>query len=184
MSTFPQESSPRLSWGILLIRILVGWVFLSEGIQKFLFPAALGAGRFAEIGIHWPQFSASFVGVVEIACGTFLLLGLFTSLASVLLLIDIAVAIATTKLPMLLKQGLWATLHEARTDFSMLFGPIAILMLVQSGDPPALPGRQSNFENSWSASPAVVFVLPKFMVQRVSCRCSCFCFSTVAIRPL
>ena len=129
MSPFPQDSSPRLSWGILLVRILVGWVFLSEGIQKFLFPAALGAGRFVKIGIPWPQLSAPFVGVVEIVCGTLLLLGLFTSLASVLLLIDIAVAIATTKLPMLLKQGLWATLHEARTDFSMLFGLVAILLM-------------------------------------------------------
>jgi putative oxidoreductase len=109
------------------VRILVGWVFLSEGVQKFLFPAALGTGRFVKIGILWPHYSAPFVGVVEIVCGALLILGLFTSLASKLLLIDIAVAIATTKVPMLLKQGFWATLHEARTDFSMLFGLIAIL---------------------------------------------------------
>jgi len=100
----------------------VGWVFLSEGIQKFLFPVALGTGRFAKIGIPWPQYSAPFVGVVEVVCGTLLILGLFTSLASVLLLIDVVLAIATTKFPMLLKQGFWATLNEARTDFSMLFG--------------------------------------------------------------
>ncbi|WP_216850090.1 DoxX family protein [Granulicella sp. L46] len=124
-----QDSSRRLSWGILLIRILVGWVFLSEGIQKFLFPAALGTGRFAKLGIPWPQYFAPFVGVVEIACGTLLILGLFISLASVFLLIVIAVAIATTKFPMLLKQGFWATLHEARADFSMLFGLIAILLM-------------------------------------------------------
>ncbi|MFZ0962028.1 MAG: DoxX family protein [Terriglobia bacterium] len=124
-----QYPSPRLSWGILLVRILVGWVFLSEGIQKFLFPAALGTGRFAKVGIPWPQYSAPFVGVVEIVCGTLVIVGLFTSLASVLLLIVIAVAIATTKVPMLLNQGLWATLHEARTDFSMLFGLIAILLM-------------------------------------------------------
>jgi uncharacterized membrane protein YphA (DoxX/SURF4 family) len=129
MPTLPQDSSRRLSWGILLVRILVGWVFLSEGIQKFLFPVALGTGRFAKIGIPWPQFSAPFVGVVEIICGTLLILGLFTSLASVLLLIDIAVAIVTTKFPMLLTQGLWATLHEARTDFSMFLGLCAILMM-------------------------------------------------------
>jgi putative oxidoreductase len=129
MPISPQDSSRRVSWGILLVRILVGWVFLSEGIQKFLFPAALGTGRFAKIGIPWPQYSAPFVGVVEVVCGTLLILGLFTSLASVLLLIDIAVAIATTKFPMLLKQGFWATLHEARTDFSMLFGLIALLLM-------------------------------------------------------
>jgi uncharacterized membrane protein YphA (DoxX/SURF4 family) len=58
MPMLSQDSSRRLSWGILFIRILVGWVFLSEGIQKFLFPAALGTGRFANIGIPWPQFPA------------------------------------------------------------------------------------------------------------------------------
>ena len=129
MPMVSQDSSRRLSWGILLVRILVGWVFLSEGIQKFLFPTALGTGRFAKLGIPWPQYSAPFVGVVEIVCGTLLILGLFTSLASVFLLIVIAVAIATTKFPMLLKQGFWATLHEAREDFSMLFGLIAILLM-------------------------------------------------------
>jgi len=122
MPMLPQDSSRRLSWGILLIRILVGWVFLSEGIQKFLFPAALGTGRFAKIGIPWPQFSAPFVGVVEIVCGILLLLGLFTSLASSFLLIDIAVAIVTTKFPMLFKQGFWAMLHEARTGFLHVLG--------------------------------------------------------------
>ena len=55
MPTFPQDSRRRLSLAILLIRILVGWVFLSEGIQKFLFPATLGTGRFAKIGIPAPQ---------------------------------------------------------------------------------------------------------------------------------
>ncbi len=129
MPMFPQDSLRRLSWGILLVRVLVGWVFLSEGIQKFLFPAALGAGRFAKIGIPWPQYSAPFVGLLEIVCGTLVTLGLFTSLASMLLLIVIAVAIATTKFPMLLKQRLWATLHEARADFSMLLGLIAILLM-------------------------------------------------------
>ncbi len=124
-----QNSSRRISLGILLIRILVGWVFLSEGIQKFLFQAALGTGRFAKIGIPWPQLSAPFIGVVEIVCGILLLLGLFTSLASVLLLIDIAVAIATTKFPKLLNQGLWPTLHESRADCSMLCGLIAVLLM-------------------------------------------------------
>ena len=56
----------RPTKAILLIRILVGWVFLSEGIQKFLFPDSLGVGRFMKIGILWPQVIAPFVGVDEI----------------------------------------------------------------------------------------------------------------------
>jgi putative oxidoreductase len=77
------------SKAILLIRVLVGWVFLSEGIPKFRFRDSLGVGRFAKIGIPSPQIMAPFVGVVEIVCGTLLLVGFFTRLATVPLLIDI-----------------------------------------------------------------------------------------------
>ncbi len=111
----------------VLVRVLVGSVFLSEGIQKFLFPAALGVGRFAKIGIPMPPISAPFVGVVEIVAGASLLLGLLTRLATLLLLIDIGVAIATTKLPMLIAKGFWATAHEARTDWAMLLGLVFLL---------------------------------------------------------
>ncbi len=118
----------RTAKALLLIRILVGWVFVSEGIQKFLFPAQLGVGRFEKIGIPSPHFMAPFVGTVEIVCGTLLLIGLFTRLAVIPLLGVILVAIATTKVPMLLKSGVWAMLHEARTDFSMLLGLVFLLI--------------------------------------------------------
>jgi len=119
----------QADWGLLLLRLLVGWVFLSEGIQKFLFPAALGAGRFAKIGIPAPAITGPFVGVVECVCGVLLIAGFLTAFAVIPLLIDIAVAIATTKFPMLLKQGFWAAMHEGRTDLCMLFGLLAILLL-------------------------------------------------------
>jgi putative oxidoreductase len=118
----------RSAKAILLIRILVGWVFLSEGIQKFLFPEALGVGRFVKIGIPWPQFMAPFVGVVEIVCGTLVLIGLLTRLAAIPLLIDICVALYSTKIVTFPKNGLWSTLHEARTDVSMLLGLIFLLI--------------------------------------------------------
>jgi len=124
-----QISQHRIGWGLLLLRFLVGWVFLSEGIQKFLFPAALGAGRFEKIGIPAPQFMVPFVGVTEIVCGTLLILGLFTMLAVWPLLVDILVAITTTKVPLLLKQGFWAAMHEGRTDFCMILGLLAIALL-------------------------------------------------------
>jgi len=119
----------RAAWGLLFLRLLVGWVFLIEGIQKFLLPAAFGAGRFAKIGIPAPAFTGPFVGAVEIVCGALLIAGLFTALAAIPLLIDIAVAIATTKIPMLLKQGFWSAMHESRVDFCMLLGLLAILLL-------------------------------------------------------
>jgi putative oxidoreductase len=113
---------------VLLVRLMVGWVFLSEGIQKFLYPAALGVGRFEKIGIPAPAFFAPFVGVVEIVCGTLLIVGLLTRLATIPLIIDITVAILTTKIPMLAKSGFWATMHEARTDYCMLLGLVLLLI--------------------------------------------------------
>ena len=122
----------RTSKAVLLIRILVGCVFLSEGIQKFLFPDSLGVGRFVKIGIPSPQVMAPFVGMVEIVCGSLLLVGLVTRLATVPLLIDIAVAIYSTKIVTFAKNGFWGTLHEARTDVSMLLG-LVFLLLVGAG---------------------------------------------------
>ena len=114
---------------VVLIRLLVGAVFLSEGIQKFLFPAELGVGRFAKIGIPSPEFLAPFVGMVEIVCGTLLLFGLLTRLAALPLIIVMVVAITSTKLPMLAKNGFWFMAHESRTDFSMLLGSIFLLIV-------------------------------------------------------
>jgi len=112
----------------VFVRALVGPVFLSEGVQKFLFSDALGVGRFAKIGIPMPQMSAPFVGVVEIVAGVLLLAGLFTRLAAILLLVDISVAMATTKFPMAITKGFWTAAHEARTDWSMLLGLIFLLV--------------------------------------------------------
>ena len=112
---------------VLLVRIAVGGVFLSEGIQKFLFSGALGVGRFVKIGIPAPQVMAPFVGVVEILGGLLLLVGLLARLATVPLIVDMLVAIATTKIPLLLKSGFWAMAHEARVDYTMLLGCIFLL---------------------------------------------------------
>jgi putative oxidoreductase len=121
-----RDDAPRAT---ILIRLVVGGVFLAEGIQKFLFPAALGVGRFAKIGIPAPAFTAPFVGVVEIVFGALLIAGFLTRLAAVPLIINISVAIATTKIPMLLHNGFWAAVHEARTDFCMLLGSIFLLIV-------------------------------------------------------
>jgi putative oxidoreductase len=136
----------RAAKAVLLIRILVAWVFLSEGIQKFLFPDSLGVGRFVKIGIPWPQVMAPFVGVVEVVCGTMLLIGLLTRLASIPLLIDICVALYSTKIVTLAKNGLWSTLHEARTDVSMLLGLIFLLLI--GGGTLSLDARFSKADSS------------------------------------
>jgi len=134
-----------MSAAVAVIRLLVGWVFLVEGILKFMLPDELGVGRFTSIGIPAPQVMAPFVGVVEIVCGALVLAGLVTRLASIVLLINITVAIVTTKIPIWLGHGYWrftvpklkhygflSMLHEARTDFSMFLGLI-FLILVGAG---------------------------------------------------
>ena len=114
---------------VVLVRIMVGAVFLSEGIQKFLFPAEVGAGRFAKIGLPAPETLAPFVASFEIACGLLVLLGLATRLAVLPLITIMLVAIASTKLPILLASGFWKMAHEARTDWSMLLGSIFLLLV-------------------------------------------------------
>jgi uncharacterized membrane protein YphA (DoxX/SURF4 family) len=127
---------------VILIRLVVGGVFLSEGIQKFLFPDENGVGRFVKIGIPSPEVMAPFVGVVETVCGALILIGLLTRLAAIPLIIDMLVAILSTKIPILIGHGFWGfslrTLpyygfwgmtHEARTDFAMLLGSIFLLIV-------------------------------------------------------
>jgi uncharacterized membrane protein YphA (DoxX/SURF4 family) len=129
MSAIGHWMSTRAPAAVILVRLLVGAVFLSEGIQKFLFPAAQGVGRFAKIGIPAPEVLAPFVGVCEVVCGALLVLGLLTRPASIVLIINISVAIATTKVPMLLHEGFWKMAHEARTDFCMLLGGLFLLIV-------------------------------------------------------
>ena len=117
---------------VILLRLMVGAVFLSEGIQKFLFAAELGVGRFTKIGIPAPELLAPVVGTCEIACGLLVLLGLLTRFAAVPLIAVMLVAIATTKIPMLMSKGFWAMAHEARIDWSMLLGA-SYLLIVGAG---------------------------------------------------
>jgi len=112
----------------IIIRLIVGAVFLSEGIQKFLFPAIRGAGRFENIGLPLPEFLGSFVGTFEILCGVLILLGLLTRLASIPLIIIMLVAFATTKSEVYLEKGFWELLHGSRTDWAMLLGNIFLLI--------------------------------------------------------
>jgi uncharacterized membrane protein YphA (DoxX/SURF4 family) len=127
---------------VLLIRLMVGAVFLSEGIQKFLYADAVGAGRFAKIGLPSPEFLAAFVGCFEIVCGALILLGLLTRLAAIPTLVIMVVAIVTTKIPLLLGEaywglslreaaeyGFWTMAHEMRTDWAMLLGSLFLLLV-------------------------------------------------------
>jgi uncharacterized membrane protein YphA (DoxX/SURF4 family) len=115
----------------LIPRLVVGLVFLSEGLQKFITPQATGPGRFETIGFQHPEFLANFVGVFEVVCGTFILFGLLTRLVAIPLIIDMVVAFITTKIPVLTGKGFWAFAHEYRTDFAMTL--LLIFLLIYGG---------------------------------------------------
>jgi uncharacterized membrane protein YphA (DoxX/SURF4 family) len=104
---------------VILPRLIVGLVFLSEGIQKYLFPESVGTGRFEKIGFVNPDFWAYFVGTFEIICGSLVLIGLLTRLAAIPLLFIMMTAFVTTKWPILMDKGFWTMAHEYRTDFAM-----------------------------------------------------------------
>ena len=123
----PPDEAPPFAAAIL-DRFPVGTIFLIEGILKFRSPQEFGVGRFIRIGIPLPHFFAPFDGVFEIGCGALLLLGLFTRLAVIPMIINMCVAIYTTKLPVLTKEGFWKMAHAALLDYAMLFGLISILI--------------------------------------------------------
>jgi uncharacterized membrane protein YphA (DoxX/SURF4 family) len=114
---------------VTLIRLMVDAVFLSEGVQKFLYPDQLGTGRFVKIGLPLPDVLGPLVGMFEIVCGSLVLLGLATRLAVIPLLAIMAVAIVTTKWPMLADRGFWYMAHEARTDWAMSLGSLYLLIV-------------------------------------------------------
>jgi putative oxidoreductase len=145
MTPFQRMTRTHAGPPVLLIRILVGWVFVSEGVQKFLYPDLVGPGRFERIGIPAAHVMAPLVGVVEITCGLLLLVGLLTRVATIPLFFVMAMAVISTKVPILLGHGIgpfslpklsqygfWSMLHEARTDFSMILG-LTFLLLVGAG---------------------------------------------------
>lgn len=125
----------------VIIRLMVGAVFLSEGIQKFLYPAMRGVGRFEKMGFPSADFFATFVGVFEILSGLLILIGFITRGAAIAMLINMTVAIVVTKIPIafgesfgpfvlrdLKTYGFWSMAHEMRTDFAMWLGSLFLLI--------------------------------------------------------
>lgn len=125
----PTKSSE--GWAQIFIRLAVGLIFFTQGILKYTDPH-MGVLRFTRIGFPIPAFTAHFVGTFEIVCGFLVLVGLWTRLASLPLLIIILTAIGSTKIPGLFRpeQGFWFEVSEARADFAML---MSLLFLIIAG---------------------------------------------------
>lgn len=139
----PPEDGPSAT---ILIRLMAGGVFLWEGILKFVYTNQ-GVGRFTKIGIPAPNAMATFVGVLEIAGGVLLITGFLTRLIAVPFIIQMLVAILSTKISLYLgtsplplppappQVGFWAVLHETRSDYAQIMTVIFLLI--------AGPGRWS-----------------------------------------
>ena len=131
---------------ITLLRLMAGGVFLWEGILKFIY-VNQGVGRFTKIGLPFPQATANFVGVLEIVGGILLIGGFLTRLTAIPFVIEMLVAILSTKISLYLgtsplplppvppQIGLWAVLHEVRSEYAQL---MTMLFLFLAG-----PGRWS-----------------------------------------
>ncbi len=116
---------------MIIIRIIAGLIFISEGILKYKQAQWLGPGRFTEIGFTNPFFWAYFTGAIEILCGTLVLTGLITRLASIPLVIVMITAFFTTKFPIIETSGIWTFLHEYTTDFALTL--LLVLLLIHGG---------------------------------------------------
>ncbi|NNH71102.1 DoxX family protein [Nocardia uniformis] len=122
---------------VILIRLYIGAIFLFEGILKFLRPDTLGSGRFDKAGIPASDIFAPLDGILEIACGALILLGLLTRLAAIPMVVNMVGALLITKSPILWgdaalfagKSGWWDFVHESRTDFAQLCGSLFLIVV-------------------------------------------------------
>jgi len=133
----PPLTAPRST---LIMRLMVGGVFLSEGILKFVYPNQ-GVGRFTKLGIPAPELTATFIGGLEVVGGILLMAGLLTRLMAIPFIVEMVVAILTTKValyigtsplplpPALPKVGFWAVMHETRSDYAQILTSIFLLLV-------------------------------------------------------
>lgn len=136
----PQTDAPNAT---ILLRLMAGGVFFWEGILKFVYTNQ-GIGRFTKLGLPFPEFTANFIGVLEIVGGLLLIFGLLTRFISLVFIIEMIVAILTTKIALYLgtsplplppappQVGFWAVLHEIRSDYAQLL-TCAFLFITGSG---------------------------------------------------
>ncbi len=126
---------------VILLRLMAGGVFFWEGILKFVY-VNQGLGRFTKLGMPVPAFTADFVAVLEIVGGALLLAGFLTRWIAVPFIIEMVVAMLSTKITMYLgtsplplppsppQIGFWAVLHEIRSEYAQL---MTVLFLAING---------------------------------------------------
>src|SRR5580704_5342818 len=124
---------------ILIIRLMAGTVFFWEGILKFVY-VNQGVGRFAKLGFPFPETTAHVIATGEIIGGLLLIFGLFTRITAFYFIVQMIVAVLSTKIDLYFgrsplpappappKQGIWAVLHEIRSDYAQILTCLFLLI--------------------------------------------------------
>jgi len=116
---------------LTIARIIVGMIFISEGIQKLLIVSYMGPTMFKDAGFENTMFWVNFTGAFEISCGILILLGFLTRLASIPLLIIMITALITTKLPLLTNKDFWTFAHGYNVEFALTL--LLIMLFIWGG---------------------------------------------------
>jgi putative oxidoreductase len=124
---------------ILVIRLMAGSVFFWEGILKFVYENQ-GVGRFTKLGFPFPATTAHLIASGEIIGGVLLIIGLGTRIISFYFILQMIVAVLSTKIDLYFgtsplplppappKMGIWAVLHESRSDFAQIMTCLFLLI--------------------------------------------------------
>ncbi|HTW56751.1 MAG TPA: DoxX family protein [Terriglobales bacterium] len=139
--TNPPTEGPKST---IVLRLMAGGVFFWEGILKFVY-ANQGIGRFTKLGMPFPHVTADFVACLEIVGGILVLSGLMTRVIAIPFIAEMIVAMLSTKISLYLgtyplplppappKVGMWAVLHEVRSEYAQL---LTVLFLLINGPGP------------------------------------------------
>src|SRR6266576_1608428 len=134
--TKPPVDGPR---SVLLLRLMVGGVFFWEGVLKFVY-VNQGVGRFTKLGFPFPETTAHIIATGEIIGGLLLIFGLFTRITAFYFIIQMIVAVLSTKISLYFgtsplpappappKMGIWAVLHEIRSDYAQILTCLFLLI--------------------------------------------------------
>ena len=172
--TKPPVDGPR---SVLLLRLMVGGVFFWEGVLKFVY-VNQGVGRFTKLGMPFPALTADFVGCLEIVGGLLLLLGLLTRLIAIPFVIEMIVAMLSTKISMYLgtsplplppvppQTGFWAVLHEIRSEYAQIM--VALYLLINGAGKWSIDALLDKLRTSKNA----VISLQKLLSSNAANKCA------------
>ena len=130
------------AWGLTILRVVVGVVFVMHGGQKFQMGFGNVAGYLGSVGVPLPSIAAIVLTLVEFLGGIALVAGAFTRWVALLFVIDMAVAIVLVRL----KDGFF-TPQGPEFELTLLAASLALAMA---------GGGAASLDRRMAKKPAVV----------------------------